>query len=271
MTPSWRPKPLIAALLNLNAGLGHIYSGQIGLGALVLVATLVEGLGLLIASCYVESRVLHLTALAVGLAIHFVGLPILGYVVARRTEPAAKRWYQRWYSLLLIYLTCYFGLLLLIGAGGLPFIRAYRVPTISMQPTLLLDDRVLTVSNHNDTLHRGDVVVAAMYQQQLHIRRVVGIPGDTVELRGFRAFINGQPELPGPGPCRYSTNMDPNWGPVTVPEGQYALFGDCRDNAVDTRFLGFATRDQIVRRVAWIYWSSDANGLRFDRIGLSVH
>jgi signal peptidase I len=100
------------------------------------------------------------------------------------------------------------------------------------------------------------------------------MPGDILELRGFHAFANGQPEHPRLGPCEHEdvpitwperTRARADFGPVKVPAGQYALAGDCRDNSYDFRDRGPTPRAQIVKRVSWIWWSS-----RRDRIGQRV-
>ena len=125
---------------------------------------------------------------------------------------------------------------------------------------------------------RGDIVMV-LVPNALHVRRVVGLPGDTVELRDFHAIVNGRPEQPRIGPCEHedspatwseATRARGNWGPVVVPEGHYALFGDCRDNAYDTRQQAFPTRAQIGQRLSWIFFSRDTSGMRWDRIGQRV-
>jgi signal peptidase I len=148
-----------------------------------------------------------------------------------------------------------------------------------MRPTLYPDDRV--EATPIGTPQRGDVIVLRTPAGETWVRRIVGIPGDVVELRNFHAFVNGQPETPRFGPCNrpddprgWSEQLRQfaNFGPVTVPAGEYALFGDCRDNARDVRMLGFTPAAQIWKRVSWILWSNVGVHGRpgFDRVGTRV-
>jgi signal peptidase I len=280
--PMWRPKPIVAALLNHCAGLGHIYSGRpfLGIGALLLGILWIFGLFTM--SCYIDGQAFHLAILGLAFGAPLVGLPISGYIIARRTIAAPKRWFQRWYGLLLYLLVVWATLPPLVRVLSPSLLSLYRVASSSMRPTLYPEDRVVTTLITSD-LRRGDVVVTRNpLNDTLTIRRVVGLPGDTVELRNFHALVNGHEESPRVGPCAtamltlreyWPDNLRfmADFGPVTMPDGQYALLGDCRDNAVDMRYAGFTPRADILKRVAWIYWSTGDDGKpRFDRIGKSV-
>ncbi len=128
---------------------------------------------------------------------------------------------------------------------------------------------------HVQDPQRGDIIVFEYpADPSIHyIKRVIGVPGDTVEVRNKVLYLNGQPQTepyvqlvrgyPGPGD---------DFGPVTVPEGKYFCMGDNRDESYDSRFWGFVDRSAIVGK-AWIfYWSMDGiSSIRWDRIGRSVH
>jgi signal peptidase I len=277
---TWRPRPLIAAVLNLGgAGVGHVYAGQV-VGAIALsVGLVVWNLGLLYATCLFEARAMHLGLIAIPLASQAIGAPLLGYLAARRATASPKRWYQRWYALALYWLGLGIFVNLVVASVVPRLLAAYRMPSVAMVPTLLPGDHVLAISDPAGVLRRGDVVVFRAQAGPLRIQRVMGLPGDTVELRDFHAIVNGRPEEPRRGACQVAdapatwsdkTRSAANWGPAIVPAGQYVLFGDCRDQSADTRYQGFALRDQIVKHVAWIYWASDAHGVRVERIGLAV-
>ena len=102
------------------------------------------------------------------------------------------------------------------------------------------------------------------------IKRVIGLPGETVEVREKKVFINGkgidepyvhflQPPASG-GEFREVTSFDvrERYGPVTVPAGQYFMMGDNRDNSADSRYWGFLRRDYIKGKALVIYWSYEA-------------
>jgi signal peptidase I len=123
-----------------------------------------------------------------------------------------------------------------------------------------------------DTIKRGDVIVFKYPEEPSRdfIKRVIGLPGDTLELRDKKVSINGTPldepyvhfiEPPGAtSELREVTSFDvrERFGPVTVPPDQYFVMGDNRDNSQDSRYWGFLRRDYVKGRALIIYWSYDA-------------
>ena len=192
------------------------------------------------------------------------------------------------------------------------------VPSGSMQPTILVGDRVLVNKLAYDlkvpftTWHiaqwsnprRGDIVVFFSPKDGTRlIKRVIGLPGDTVELRNDRLLINGQPmdyttlepqipgQLSGPERARgiFATEQLPlhahavmaingipamrSFGPVHVPDGHYFMMGDNRDNSFDSRYFGTVDRGQIVGRATSVVLSLDKSNYwlpRWSRTGLSL-
>jgi signal peptidase I len=118
-------------------------------------------------------------------------------------------------------------------------------------------------------IRRQDIVVFKYPDEPERdfIKRVIGLPGETVELRNKKVYINGQP-LDEPyvhflEPASHSqeiTSFDvrERYGPVRVPEGQYFVMGDNRDNSQDSRYWGFLPRSYIKGRALMIYWSFDS-------------
>jgi signal peptidase I len=176
------------------------------------------------------------------------------------------------------------------------------VPSGSMEPTILPGDRVFVNKLAYDLKvpfttwplaqwadpSRGDVVVLfSPYDGRRLVKRVVGIPGDVIEVRGQRLRVNGSPAsyvaLPLPqaeadgleGLPLQSLSLEgvggrthgvmttarsgpgSNAGPLTVPPGSYFLMGDHRDNSFDSRFWGFAKRNVIVGRASRVVLSVD--------------
>lgn len=130
------------------------------------------------------------------------------------------------------------------------------VPTISMVPTIHRGDRV-TVNRaaylFGTKPRAGEVASYWTPQREHHIHRIVGGPGDTIELRDNVLFRNGKrvdepyilltPDVPAVR----------SFGPVTVPPGHYFFLGDNRDNANDSRFLGFIPEDDIRGRLGRVF------------------
>jgi signal peptidase I len=136
---------------------------------------------------------------------------------------------------------------------------------------------------HLAAVHRGDVVVFVfpLDPTKDFIKRVIGIGGDTVQVKNGRVFLNGEP-MPDPhahfevAPQERSPySPRDNYGPATVPAGEFLMMGDNRDRSYDSRFWGFVKLDQIEGRAMFIYWSWGADsqsllGIRWSRFGMAV-
>jgi signal peptidase I len=171
-------------------------------------------------------------------------------------------------------------------------VQAFKIPTGSMENNLLIGDHLLVnkfvfgpapsalerALMPLGTIKRGDVIVFKYPEEPTRdfIKRVIGLPGDTVELRDKKVSINGtaldEPyvhfiEPPGANSeFREVTSFDvrERFGPVTVPPDQYFVMGDNRDNSQDSRYWGFLRRDYIKGRALVIYWSYDAGPEVYD-------
>jgi signal peptidase I len=165
-------------------------------------------------------------------------------------------------------------------------VQAFKIPTGSMEETLLIGDHLLvnkfvfgpTASAAErallpiGTIKRLDVLVFKYPEDpdRDFIKRVIGLPGDTVELREKKVYINGKPlDEPyvhflsppsGPSELHEVTSLDvrERYGPVTVPPDHYFMMGDNRDNSQDSRYWGFLPRENIKGKSLVIYWSYQA-------------
>jgi signal peptidase I len=134
-----------------------------------------------------------------------------------------------------------------------------------MLPTLQINDRLIVdkLGYHFKNPERGDVVVFSptdtLEKQNFHdafIKRVIGLPGDKVEVKGGRVFINDQA-------LRESyIAEDPQYqyGPVTVPQDAYLVLGDNRNNSYDSHYWGFVPRDRIIGRAVVRFWPMNRLG-----------
>lgn len=137
----------------------------------------------------------------------------------------------------------------------------YRVDGHSMLPTLHHGEYLIVnkLSYVFDEPERGDIIVlhVAVDQNRDYIKRVIGVPGDRVEVRESTVYVNGVP-LEEPyinGRAAYRTA---SW---TVPEDQYFIMGDNRNNSNDSRALSFLPRGDIVGKAWLIYWGVEDWGL----------
>ena len=176
-------------------------------------------------------------------------------------------------------------------------VQAFKIPTGSMENNLLIGDHLLVnkfifgptplaigrAVLPVRSIHRGDIVVFKYPDEpdRDFIKRVIGLPGETLELRHKKIHINGkvldEPYVHFLLPPRADGEMTAfdkreTYGPVTVPEGHLFVMGDNRDNSQDSRYWGFVRREKIKGRAFQIYWSwdSDRHWLRFNRIGRSL-
>ena len=203
--------------------------------------------------------------------------------------PTIGKILRGWVRFLLILLLFFFGLRILA-------VDAYTIPTASMENTLLVGDFLLV----NKVLYgaripgtqlalpafrdpeRGEVIVFRPPHdpEKNYVKRVVGVPGDTLEMKEKALYLNGEVleetyarhidergDAIHPGMAwqsdhlvaahprrRYAPSRD-SWGPLVVSQGQYFVMGDNRDNSEDSRYWGFVGRDQIRGR-PWIVYLS---------------
>ena len=134
-------------------------------------------------------------------------------------------------------------------------VQAFYIPSGSMEPTLMVDDRILVAKfmYRFKPVHRGDVIVFRypLNPQRDFVKRVMGLPGDRVQLKDGVVHLDGT-VLSEKG---YTIKPDfGNYGPVTVPASQYFVLGDNRNNSEDSRFFGYVPRGNVIGKAIFIYW-----------------
>lgn len=225
-------------------------------------------------------------------------------------DVSTGRWLWEWTKSILIA----FALFLVIRAF---LVEAFKIPTGSMEDTLLVGDFLLVnkavygaeipgTGVHLPAFEepeRGDIVVFTPPHDpgKNYVKRLMGLPGDTLEMRNKSLYVNGEREvgpyvqhvdpqgdathpgmgwqyphlLPGVDRGAYRPTRD-NWGPLVVPQGKYFVLGDNRDNSEDSRYWGFVNREAIRGRPLVIYYSFDPKAMdpfpwlqdiRWSRIG----
>ena len=166
--------------------------------------------------------------------------------------------------------------------------QAFHIPSGSMEDTLLEGDFLFVSKTlYGAELpftggkrlpairppHRGDIIVFRYPEDpsQDFIKRCIGVPGDVIEYRDKKLFVNGDLQDEDYIKHRQGQRIVPgrdNFGPITVPEGKFFMLGDTRDNSRDSRYWGFVDYSQLRGKALFIYWSwdKDHNLPRLSRI-----
>ncbi|MBW4623505.1 MAG: signal peptidase I [Cyanosarcina radialis HA8281-LM2] len=135
----------------------------------------------------------------------------------------------------------------------------------SMLPTIELNDRVIVDKLIYDSTapQRGDIIVfnptKTLEQQNYRdafIKRIVGLPGEKVEIKGGKVYISDRPLIEN-----YIAQAPLyNWGPETVPANSYFVLGDNRNNSFDSHQWGFVPQDKIIGKATEIFYPFDRAG-----------
>ena len=169
-------------------------------------------------------------------------------------------------------------------------VQAFKIPSGSMIPTLLIGDHILVnkfiygikipftekkILMFNKP-ERGDVIVFKYPEnpKKDFIKRVVAVEGETIDEKDKVVYVNGK-VMNEPYAHHYDRYLRPGghdprdtFGPVTVPEDKVFVMGDNRDQSYDSRYWGFVDLNDIRGEAFIIYWSWDTNDwVRFNRIG----
>ena len=176
-------------------------------------------------------------------------------------------------------------------------VQAFKIPSGSMLETLQIGDQLLVTKFAYDVRlpsniwldttdgkvlkktgdpQRGDIIVFKFPEDESKdfIKRVIGLPGDTLELRNKVVYINGV-ALDEPYVRHTKYTREPirdDFGPFTVPADEFFVMGDNREGSYDSRWWGPVKRQKIVGKALVIYWSwGSLTDIRFNRIGTIFH
>lgn len=290
MLPRIKPrKPFIAFLFALFIpGLGQIYNGQIKKAIILLTVLLLNplifGLARGMTSFYGLATICIISVL---IQIYII---LDAVVNARRQNQYVPKKYNTWYGHLLIALLV-FGITYTYAHNlhSIIGIQAFIIPTPSNEPTILVGDCVIADlrAYSNKEPGYGDLVVFKVQNGEFYMKRVVGLPNDTIAINDDMVSINGRKsnstfvykrpgdaspgemmrdeeefteELPNgfkhliykfiPGTDSTKINMKG----IAVPSDSYYVLGDSRDNSIDSRYIGCIKREDIMGQILYTYW-----------------
>lgn len=261
-----RRRPWLAALLSLMViGVGQLYNGQWRKGA-----------------CFLAGEVVLALALIPALG-SFAGLVLAGGVLVAYTLVAAAEAYgsarrggyvptrfNRWWAYALAVAVSAAAGAGVEGALKARFYQNFKVPSESMQPVLRVGDRFLAARlRPGSPIGRGQVVVFIEPGGGRHfVKRVVGLPGETVRVEGRQVLVNGQPlDEPYARHTGGSVLKLASGGPLRLGPAQYYLMGDNRDKSYDSRWFGPVARERIVARALYVYFPGPSGEEWVSRFG----
>ncbi len=173
-------------------------------------------------------------------------------------------------------------------------VQAFKIPTGSMEQNLLIGDHLLvnkfvfspTAARLERMLlptgqvKRGDILVFKYPEvpERDFIKRVIGLPGETLEVRDKRVYIDGssldepylRDQMPTLRAGAIALDRRDNFGPITVPADHYFMMGDNRDNSEDSRFWGPLPHAYVKGKAFIIYWSFDGGFALISETGLGA-
>lgn len=163
-------------------------------------------------------------------------------------------------------------------------LQAFKIPTGSMESNLLIGDHLLVnkfVYGHHHSplarllpykdLKRGDAVVFKYPHNPeiAYVKRLIGLPGEKIEVVNRIVYVNDSPLEETYTQFIDSGSVYERFGPYEVPEGQYFVMGDNRDNSQDSRYWGFVPRDYFIGKALVIYWSFETGRDEYLQSGVS--
>lgn len=293
VSSGWKPNSLIASMLALfSLPLGFFYAGRPGVGIIYLVC------GILVSTFdYIKHKFIapDSSLLNIPFALLFVVAAVIhAFLLAQDTKPRPKPWYAKPAGLIGILAIILTPLVIIRSF----FYEPFSVPSNSMAPTITIGDLIViskkpygnygtygvkfsTGKDLSQVIKRGDVLAFHdSVKNDVYIRRVVGLPGDTIKYEDTRLYINGKliqekliSSLNDPrfgnykiyeesfaGQPYHIKKMDRQFGVVsrlegewTVPQGHYFMMGDNREMSKDSRIWKAIPQANIIGKVVYIW------------------
>ncbi|MGO9235657.1 MAG: signal peptidase I [Methylocella sp.] len=292
-------RPIVAALLSLALpGLGQLYNGEVNKALwLFLGFVLIGAPGETIAALYVPAA-LMLPLLVLCVLLTF-GVWLYAIADAWRSAKNRQIYTRREWQVsglyALLFITGNAAILSLFVDTVRPHqVEPFRIPSASMEPSILEGDFLLADKRYNcpnceGRVGAGDIGIFVYPNDRTtyYIKRVIGLPGDHVTIKGHEVAVNGksltrEESVDGErivvreqsGERRWRVQWDKNTAgadvDVTVPPGQIFLLGDNRDNTTDSRKFGAVPLSDLVGRARQIWFSKSESGARWERLGKVV-
>lgn len=265
-------KPILALLLSfITPGLGQIYNGQVKRGIIFYLLLIVTFLIYSFMRLKFYGGILFFV-ITLSLIL-FISLDVL--INAIKLKQIALKPYNKWYIYLIIFVLSNLAILPLLNWTIKDKIaKAYKIPSITMEPTLLVGDHLIADMKiyRSEKPKRGDIVIFEYPKDPSKdfIKRAIGLEGEKVEIINKKIYINDK-LLDDPwgyyesgGSPRDIRDLE-NFGPALVSKESVFVLGDNRNNSQDSRHYGFVPINKIKGKALYIYWAKNKS-----RIGTEI-
>ena len=265
--PNGRSALLAIALSVLVPGLGHVYVGR-ALRGLVLFAIVLAAETVTLIK--VAGAAPRFWPIAAGATIWFAMMlftAIEAAVFAHKAKSYALRSYNRWYAYAGAFAAAAAIHIVLCAAVTQDRVRSFIITASSMEPTILLGERLFAGMSHYRTNApaRGDVAIYRhpKFKGDVWVKRIVALPGDRIMMRNGDVIVNGAPVEEPYVRVGDRASMSANTSEVVVPAGHVFVLGDNRANSTDSRASshGFVPVANLIGRATDIAWSGDLSRL----------
>ena len=278
-----KPKePLLAVMLSiLLPGLGHIYAKKTQKGVVLFVSIMIAEF-LFVTYLFSPHTRIMIGSVILGIVLVLFGVFIIidsflsakTYNMSNNLTVDSKKGKK-----VIIVIACLFFLFVFNPGQSLiafplamyvrgNIVQSFKVPTATMQPTLMVGDAILVdkAIYHKEEPKRGDVVVFVYPEdpRKNFIKRIVGMPGETLEIKNGKVLING---IPLTEPAMFGNIVYFNRGEygaegkvTTIPKDAYYVLGDNSVKSQDSRYWGFVPRQNLVGKAYKIYFPFSRSG-----------
>lgn len=296
-----RPRsPSFALIMSMVLpGFGQLYNGEVNKAIwLFLGFALLSVPGVALVALYLPGGWMMpalLLSLTATLSLWAYGMFDAWRQARLRREYMPERWQVSGAYLLVLIICNALALPLLIDYVRTHQVESFRIPSASMEPTVLKGDILFADKRYNcggckHRIRRGDIAIFTYPNDRTlkYIKRIIALPGDRVQIKGKDIRVNGNPLSPqsgaaAPGMETVESEGDRRWrvlwgqsdqpppdADLVVPPGQVFVLGDNRSASTDSRRFGTVPMQDVVGKARQIWFAHGPEGIRWQRLGLTL-